>query len=128
MKFEKMFFFSFRKDIVIMGCCDGSLEIASISRNKLIGIYTQSTYGISHILCRDSNVAVVRLDGSVEFLEVHYDNSTDVVVEKFRNCIWNKINSDSSATDRTEKIGPSPSEACLPSNDVERSINNFFFR
>ncbi|KAF1764777.1 hypothetical protein GCK72_004727 [Caenorhabditis remanei] len=64
-----------RNDIIILGCCDGSIEIASISRNKLIGLYTKSTIGVSHIVCRNDDVAVVRLDGSIEFLTVDYDEA-----------------------------------------------------
>ncbi|EGT58753.1 CBN-SCP-1 protein [Caenorhabditis brenneri] len=64
-----------RNDTIIIGCCDGSIEIASISRNKLIGLYTKSTIGVSHLVCRDDELAVVRLDGSLEFLTVDYDRS-----------------------------------------------------
>ncbi|CAL2031076.1 unnamed protein product [Caenorhabditis brenneri] len=64
-----------RNDTIIIGCCDGSIEIASITRNKLIGLYTKSTIGVSHLVCRDDELAVVRLDGSLEFLTVDYDRS-----------------------------------------------------
>lgn len=68
-----------RNDIVILGCCDGSIEIASISRNKLIGLYTKSTIGASHVVCREDDVAVVRLDGSIEFLRIDYDRTDGTI-------------------------------------------------
>lgn len=64
-----------RNDVILIGCCDGSIEIASASRNKLIGLYTKSTIGVSHLVCRDDDVAVVRLDGSIEFMSIDYDRS-----------------------------------------------------
>uniref|UniRef100_A0A1I7TA84 Sterol regulatory element-binding protein cleavage-activating protein n=1 Tax=Caenorhabditis tropicalis TaxID=1561998 RepID=A0A1I7TA84_9PELO len=64
-----------KSDTVIIGCCDGSVEIASVSRNKLIGLHTKSTIGVSHIVIRDDDVAVVRLDGTIDFLTVDYDRS-----------------------------------------------------
>ncbi|UMM15893.1 hypothetical protein L5515_013135 [Caenorhabditis briggsae] len=66
-----------RNDTVILGCCDGSIEIASVSRNKLIGLYTKSIIGVSHIVCRDDDVAIVRLDGSIDFLTVDYEKTDD---------------------------------------------------
>uniref|UniRef100_A0A8R1HJ65 WD_REPEATS_REGION domain-containing protein n=1 Tax=Caenorhabditis japonica TaxID=281687 RepID=A0A8R1HJ65_CAEJA len=71
-----------KQDIVVLGCCDGSLEIASISRNKLIGVYTKSTTGVSHVVCRNDDIAVVRLDGTIEFLRVEYDRTGALRVHK----------------------------------------------
>ncbi|WKX97127.1 hypothetical protein Q1695_013075 [Nippostrongylus brasiliensis] len=56
--------------IAVCGCADGSLEVACLERNKLIGVYLQSRIGIVHVLFVGSRVVLARLDGSVEFLEL----------------------------------------------------------
>lgn len=39
-----------RQYIAVCGCADGSLEVACLERNKLIGVYHQSRIGIVHVL------------------------------------------------------------------------------
>ncbi|XGW12602.1 hypothetical protein V3C99_013348 [Haemonchus contortus] len=56
--------------IALCGCADGSLEVACLERNKLIGVYRQFRIGIVHVLYVGSRVVLARLDGTVEFLEV----------------------------------------------------------
>ncbi|KAK6024335.1 WD domain, G-beta repeat protein [Ostertagia ostertagi] len=56
--------------IAVCGCADGSVEVACLERNKLIGVYQQSRIGIVHVLYVGSRVVVARLDGSIEFLEL----------------------------------------------------------
>ncbi|CAI2339559.1 unnamed protein product [Caenorhabditis sp. 36 PRJEB53466] len=75
-----------RNDVVILGCCDGRIEVVSISRNKLIGVHTTSTVGVSHIVCREEMVAVVRLDATIEFLKMHYDTTAGMLrVSRFES-------------------------------------------
>ncbi|VDO21904.1 unnamed protein product [Haemonchus placei] len=56
--------------IALCGCADGSLEVACLERNKLIGVYRQFQIGIVHVLYVGSRVVLARLDGTVEFLEL----------------------------------------------------------
>ncbi|KAK6733942.1 hypothetical protein RB195_017609 [Necator americanus] len=59
-----------KQSITVCGCSDGSVEIACLERNKLIGVYIQSSVGVVHVAIVGSRVLIARLDGSIEFLEV----------------------------------------------------------
>ncbi|PAV69808.1 hypothetical protein WR25_20439 [Diploscapter pachys] len=59
-------------DLVYLGCSDGSVEIACLIRNKLIGIFAQSQIGISHIEICSNIIIAARLDGQLDFIRVAY--------------------------------------------------------
>ncbi|CAD6195780.1 unnamed protein product [Caenorhabditis auriculariae] len=71
-----------QNEIAILGCADGSVEIASIDRNKLIGVFVQSPVGITHVEMFENRVILARLDGSIEFLDVSYEDSQPLRVKK----------------------------------------------
>ncbi|CAJ0606931.1 unnamed protein product [Cylicocyclus nassatus] len=59
-----------KQSITVCGCSDGSVEIACLERNKLIGVYLQSRIGVIHVLIAGSRIVLARLDGSIDFLEL----------------------------------------------------------
>uniref|UniRef100_A0A183F8T0 WD_REPEATS_REGION domain-containing protein n=1 Tax=Heligmosomoides polygyrus TaxID=6339 RepID=A0A183F8T0_HELPZ len=63
-KWMRLFHAVCRQYIAVCGCADGSLEVACLERNKLIGVYHQSRIGIVHVLFVGSRVVLARLDGS----------------------------------------------------------------
>ncbi|MFH4973497.1 hypothetical protein AB6A40_000206 [Gnathostoma spinigerum] len=59
-------------NIVVFGCADGSVEVASCETGESMGIYRNSekNAGVIHIQFRASLIAFVRLDGTIEFVQV----------------------------------------------------------
>ncbi|RCN26894.1 WD domain, G-beta repeat protein [Ancylostoma caninum] len=73
-----------KQSIAVCGCSDGSVEIACLERNKLIGVYHQSNIGAVHVLIAGSKVVVARLDGSIEFLELLLSSERPIRVRSMR--------------------------------------------
>ncbi|EPB70212.1 hypothetical protein ANCCEY_10698 [Ancylostoma ceylanicum] len=73
-----------RQSIAVCGCSDGSVEIACLERNKLIGVYHQSNVGVVHVLVTGSKVVVARLDGSIEFLDLLLSSERPIRVKSMR--------------------------------------------
>ncbi|CAI5442287.1 unnamed protein product [Caenorhabditis angaria] len=81
----KVWAISKNNDIALFGCSDGSVEIASLSRNKLIGIYSQSTLGITHIINDNKdNFVIARIDGIIEFVHVKYERGDTIRVSDIK--------------------------------------------
>ncbi|CAB3404431.1 unnamed protein product [Caenorhabditis bovis] len=67
----KVWAVAIKNDVAFLGCSDGVVEIASLIRNKLIGVYhSNNNSGVSHIACYDEFVTIVRLDGTIDFVQV----------------------------------------------------------
>ena len=46
------------------------MEVACLTRHKLIGVYQQSKIGVVHIKIHESKLILARLDGSIDFVNL----------------------------------------------------------
>ncbi|CAI4224181.1 unnamed protein product [Auanema sp. JU1783] len=58
------------ENVVALGCADGSIEIACLSRNKLIGVYLKSLMGVSQIEAHNNEIIAARIDGTIDFINL----------------------------------------------------------
>ncbi|CAJ0573457.1 unnamed protein product, partial [Mesorhabditis spiculigera] len=70
--------------ILVLGCADGSLEIGSFQRAKLLAVYLENKSGIVQMKIRGSLIALARLDGSVEVLRVDFSEGEPLRIRSVR--------------------------------------------
>ncbi|CAJ0963579.1 unnamed protein product, partial [Mesorhabditis belari] len=70
--------------VLVLGCADGSIEVGSLERAKLLGVYLQSQSGVGHIKIKNDFLVLARLAGTVESLKIDYTDSEPLRIRSIR--------------------------------------------
>uniref|UniRef100_A0A183VFY7 WD_REPEATS_REGION domain-containing protein n=1 Tax=Toxocara canis TaxID=6265 RepID=A0A183VFY7_TOXCA len=74
---------------IILGCADGSVEIANSELGRVVGIFegSHSKAGVIHLQIRCGRAVIVRLDGTIEFLDIRLSVDQPQLVHHMRS-VW----------------------------------------
>ena len=78
--FLKYYFLSstFRQNIILLGCADGSVEVGNALYSRIIGRYedpAQAKSGVLHIKLRSNRMIIGRLNGVIEIIELIFSEN-----------------------------------------------------
>lgn len=78
-----------KQKIIVLGCADGSVEIACSETSSVISVLkgSHSNAGVVHLQIRGGRIALVRLDGTLEFLDIRFSAEHPITVQHVQS-VW----------------------------------------
>ena len=81
---------TFRQNIILLGCADGSVEVGNVLYNRVVARYedpAQTKSGVLHIKSRSNRMIIGRLNGIIEIVELIFSENVSFYVGCKYSCV-----------------------------------------